>query len=180
MLPRVLRLIAAVAVLITVSATGAAGNGGPPRAVLTFGKLAKVVAATVQHDFPDAVWTRAWADTSSGDVDSIGSWHFEYGAEADGEPVTIRAEANLDGLVGLLKLVREPSSADLALPLSVAMEPEVADDLLNDAGYRAPYRSVVLRHPSSPQVDNPLWVFGFEGGGFVAVDTLTGVVERVD
>ncbi|MCP2164221.1 hypothetical protein [Goodfellowiella coeruleoviolacea] len=180
MLSRMLRLIAVVAMLITVPAPGqAAASGEQPRGVFTFGKLAEIVTATVQYDHPDAVWTRAWADTPAGAVDSVGSWHFAYRAQVGGEPATIRAEANLDGLIGLLKVVREPAAGDAALALPVVMEPGVADALLTDAGYRAPYRAVVLRRPAGFVVDDPWYVFEFGDGEQVGVDTWTGEVRSI-
>ena len=50
---------------------------------------------------------------------------------------------------------------------------------LRQAGYRKPFFNVTLRNPLGPKASNPLYIFGFANGEFVAVNTVTKKVARI-
>jgi hypothetical protein len=51
--------------------------------------------------------------------------------------------------------------------------------LLRRAGHRRPFFNVTLRNPLGPKRLNPLYIFGFPGRSFIAVDTVTGRVRPI-
>jgi hypothetical protein len=50
---------------------------------------------------------------------------------------------------------------------------------LRQAGHRKPFFNVTLRNPLGPKRSNPLYIFGFGSGRFIAVDTVTKRVRPI-
>jgi hypothetical protein len=68
---------------------------------------------------------------------------------------------------------------DVVIPAAPKMTLARAVGLLRRAGHRRPFFNVTLRNPLGPKRLNPLYIFGFPGRSFIAVDTLTGRVRPI-
>jgi hypothetical protein len=74
---------------------------------------------------------------------------------------------------------RSPFLEDVVIPKAPSMTLTRAVSLLRKAGNRKPFFNVTLRNPLGPKRSNPLYIFGFPGQRFVAVDTVTGRVRPI-
>ncbi len=66
-----------------------------------------------------------------------------------------------------------PWMGDMDLPWPVAMNLEEAESAMRNEGFGAEYRTVALRQPLKPGMDEPYFIFGTPSFGFVFVGTIT-------
>lgn len=103
------------------------------------------------------------------------------------DSVAVRAIFTIDG--GTVTAVENAPGEDVALSISdrpwlgsqalgwpIAMELDIAESLLREAGYGPAYRSLTLRQPVYPGMVEPYWIFGTRSG-FVFVGSRTGTVK---
>ncbi|WP_189055991.1 hypothetical protein [Longimycelium tulufanense] len=145
---------------------------------LAFSQLTSTVTERVHAQYPGASLLEVRAKTPGGGVQSISTWNFVYTAVKDNRQVTVLVDASVGGEVQPFTVVPHPWLGDRVLTMPIGMEPQQADKLLKKAGYTAPYKSVVLRHPLTwPVIENPLFIFNPGADGFVGVDVKTGEVK---
>jgi hypothetical protein len=114
------------------------------------------------------------------DASGITNWRFVFdnqktnGSKFFSAFVDYTAE---DGF-GKVKGVESPFLEDWRISEAPRMTLEEAVSLLRDAGYTDPFANVTLRRPILQEGKTPpLYIFGFNGDTYVAVDTKSGRVE---
>ena len=65
-----------------------------------------------------------------------------------------------------------PFLEDVVIPRAPKMTLTRAVSVLRRAGHRKPFFNVTLRNPLGPKRGNPLYIFGYPGRDFIAVDTV--------
>jgi hypothetical protein len=78
---------------------------------------------------------------------------------------------------GPVRGVTAPFVEDVQIPHAPRLTVAQAVTLLQRAGHRAKFFNVALRNPVGPKRSNPLYIFGFAGSNYVAVDTVTKKVR---
>jgi hypothetical protein len=83
-------------------------------------------------------------------------------------------------LFGKIHGVKEPFLEDRRIPHPPKMSLKQAVKLLRQAGFHDKFSNVTLRKPVTRNTHtHPLYIFGFGGGSYVAVDTKTGGVAPI-
>jgi hypothetical protein len=155
---------------------------------LLFGRAVKTVQNTRRPTFAHAVVLEADGMTRGGRCTLAGgcgggrgttsaagfvSWRFvfaNFGSRFKTATLTYgpppKAFGPVRGFVGSFE-------EDVNIPRAPRMTVAQAITLLRRAGHKAPFFNVTLRNPLGPNRSNPLYIFGFAGNSFFAVDTLT-------
>ena len=81
------------------------------------------------------------------------------------------------GEFGKPQLIPEPWLEDVIIEWPVKMDLPEANELMQKAGFKAPYGTVTLRNPLGPIQGNPYFIFGGPSGPYIFVDTVTGQVH---
>lgn len=77
---------------------------------------------------------------------------------------------------GPVDFIAQPWLGDRDIPWPVAMDVMEAVILLQDAGFRKPFRTITLRQPVYPGMVEPYFIFGMTSGEFVFVGSNSGDV----
>lgn len=182
----VLSLTAATAVvgLVAPGPSGAA----PPRAstpdvTVLFPRALRLVRQSNRPTFSHAVMyevdglTRSGRGTTS--AQGIVSWQFVMRNNGPRFPsVTVAygpPPKRFGPVIGHRSFVLE----DVVIARAPKMTLTRAVSLLRRAGHRRPFVAVTLRNPLGPKPGNPLYIFGYPGRNFIAVDTVTGKVRPI-
>ena len=107
-------------------------------------------------------------------------WTFRFGGFSSASQfmsaaITYRAASGFGHLVRS----RLPVLEDVEIRKTPRLTLRRAVKLLRAAGHRGGFGNVTLRNPLGPKRGNPLYIFGFAGGSFVAVDTVTKKVAPI-
>jgi hypothetical protein len=78
---------------------------------------------------------------------------------------------------GSVRGFAEPFEEDIVIPRAPKLTLTQAVALLRRAGHTKPFFNVSLRNPLGPKRSNPLYIFGFAGNHYFAVDTVTKKVR---
>ena len=164
-----------IAALLPVSSAAAAPPTSPDVKVL-FHRAVKIVRATDPPTFSDAVMLEAEGTTGGVPTTSasgIDRWRFVL----DNQPSAPRSAFISYGPPPLAfgPVIGNPFAfdEDLPIPKAPAMTLKQAVKRLQDAGFTNAFLNVTLRRPLAQTTFNPLYIFGLENNGFVAVDTVT-------
>jgi hypothetical protein len=167
-----------IAALMPVSSAAASPKTIPDVKVL-FQRAVKIVRATDPPTFSNAVMLEAEGTTCGVPTTSasgIDRWRFVFDNQPSGPQFPRSAFISYGPPpAGFGPVIGNPSSfdEDLQIPKAPAMTLKQAVKRLQDAGFTNPFLNVTLRRPLAQITFNPLYIFGFGTGQFVAVDTVT-------
>ena len=167
-----------IAALMPVSSAAAARKTIPDVKVL-FHHAVKIVRATDPPTFSNAVMLEAEGTTGGVPTTSasgIDRWQFVF----DNQPSCPQFPCSAFISYGPPPLAFGPVIGnpsifveDHLIPKAPAMTLKQAVKRLQDAGFTNAFLNVTLRNPVAQITLNPLYIFGLENNGFVAVDTVT-------
>jgi hypothetical protein len=183
-------MIAALAAgwaLVPVASMAAANRSRPrelarpaaiPDITVLFGRALKRVHMTYPHARvleADGV-TRAGQGVTA--ATGIVSWTFGFVNQAAGSRTASVYVSYGPPPKQFGKVVGSPQSIleDVVIGAAPRMTLTRAVQRLRAAGHRRRFFNVTLRNPLRPKASNPLYIFGFAGNAYVAVDTVTGKV----
>jgi len=86
---------------------------------------------------------------------------------------TLMCNAYADGKVTEVAKFDSPWCEDVVIHMPIKLTLEEANDILAEAGYKADWSQVVLRNPLGPEHNNPEYIYSYESGANIAVDTFT-------
>lgn len=89
---------------------------------------------------------------------------------------TVTAVENTPGADVTISIADRPWLGSQTLAWPIAMELDLAESRLREAGYGPAYRSLTLRQPVYPGMIEPYWIFG-TSSGFVFVGSKSGSVR---
>jgi hypothetical protein len=186
-------LLVASAVLATVTAAavpvGAAGPGGrglaaSPDVTVLFPKAVKRVRAAKKGKLAKAVMLEAEGLPPGTEPVEHGreivNWRFVLDNQKTEGSKFFSAYVDWEAGEGFGKVkgVEEPFLEDWRIKDPPGMTLEQAVTRMRDAGYADPFANVVLRRPILETGKTPpLYIFGFDGNTYVAVNTKSGAVE---
>lgn len=179
----------------------AADVGGAPSAhasaipdiTVLFGRAVKTVQNTRPPTFARAVVLEADGITRGGVCTPMGcsggrgtttasgvvSWRFVFNNQPSRSrfrSATITYGPPPRGF-GAVKGFVSPFVEDVVIPRAPRLTLTQAVALLRRAGHRDPFFNVTLRNPLGPRKSNPLYIFGFAGNEYIAVNTVTKQVR---
>jgi hypothetical protein len=164
-----------------------------PDVTVLFGQAVKTIRNTKRPTYAGAVVYEADGITRGGRCTPLGctggrgttsasgvvSWRFvfdNYASRSRFKSATLTygpPPKRLGGVRGFVK----PFADDIAIPRAPKLTLGQAVALVRRAGHRAPFFNVTLRNPLGPKKSNPLYIFGFAGNRYFAVDTVTKKVR---
>jgi hypothetical protein len=145
-----------------------------PQATPGFLERLSRIRDRVQHTWPDAALLEAhllvsgWVESYPDAVPVRGIFSVEGG--------TVTGIEKAPGDEVSLSVVPFPWLGSQVLAWPIAMELDVAESRLREAGFGPSYRALTLRQPVYPGRVEPYWIFNTEAG-FVFVGTRTGSVS---
>ncbi len=180
----VLATATAAAVPAGASAPAARGVAASPDVTKLFPKAVKRVRAAKNGKLAKAVMLEAdglpaRADPVE-DASGITNWRFVLDNQKTEGSKFFSAYVDWEAGEGFSKVkgVKEPFVEDWRIKDPPGMTLEQAVTHLRGAGYADPFANVVLRRPIIEAGKTPpLYIFGFEGNTYVAVNTKSGAVE---
>jgi hypothetical protein len=186
--PIVLSLTAATVVVGLVAPGPTVAASAPPRAsipdvTVLFPRALKLVRQRNRPTFSHAVMYEVDGLPRSGrattSAQGIVRWQFVMRNSSPRFPsVTVSygpPPRRFGPVIGHRSFVLE----DVVIQHAPKMTLSRAVSLLRRAGHRRPFVAVTLRNPLGPKRGNPLYIFGYPGRHFIAVDTVTGKVRPI-
>lgn len=147
--------------------------------ILSFNGRVNIAYNEVMSDYQGVVLLGALGEARDGvttDPTQIVNMRVVFGW---GDTRTIIIEETAHGEFGSPKVFDFPYGGARQLSWPIEMDLAQANKLKEAAGYRQPYFSASLIHPTNYQVEHPQFVFA-TGSAFVFVDTITGKVMEVN
>jgi hypothetical protein len=186
-------VLVAAASLAAASGAAAGRSAKPiPDVTVLFGRAVKIVRGTNPPTFSTATMLEADGLTRGGRCSALncsgGSgttsasgivlWRFVLDNQASGSRFATATLIYGPAPKGFGKVtgITSPFVEDAQIPKAPRMTLTQAVARLRKAGYRKPFFNVTLRNPLGPKPSKPLYIFGFAGGRFVAVNTVTNKV----
>jgi hypothetical protein len=189
--------VCGVVVLGIAGQSLAAGGGGGPSAhasaapdiTVLFGRAVKTIRNTRRPLYARALVYEADGITRGGRCTPMGcsggrgattaagivSWRFvfdNYPSHSRFKSATLTygpAPRGFGPVRGFVPAFAE----DVVIPRAPKLALNQAIGLIRRAGHRGPFFNVTLRNPLGPRKSNPLYIFGFAGHEYVAVNTVT-------
>lgn len=174
-------------------AVPATASAAIPDVTVLFGQAVNKIRATHKPTFSKAVVFEADGITRGGRCTPLGcsggrgttsasgfvSWRFVF------DNPTPRSRFQSATLTwgpppkkfGSVRGFAQPFEEDIAIPRAPKLTLTQAVALLRRAGHRKPFFNVTLRNPLGPKRSNPLYIFGFAGNHYFAVNTVTKQVR---
>jgi hypothetical protein len=161
-----------------------------PDVTVLFGRAVKTIRNTNRPTFARAVVLEADGITKGGRCTPLGcsggrgatsaagfvSWRFVF----DNGPSRSRFQSATitygppPKAFGAVRGFKPAFEEDIVIPRSPKLTLAQAVALVRRAGHRAPFFNVALRNPLGPNPhSHPLYIFGFAGNHYFAVDTVT-------
>jgi hypothetical protein len=179
--------LACLAVTLAIVPLGGAATASAPRAAdvtKLFPKAVKKVRAARHGAFSEAVMLEAdgLPDGTApvADASGITNWRFILDNEKTkgSKFFSVYVDYTAEDGFGKVKGVEEPFVEDWRIKEAPRMTLAEAVSLMRDAGYTDPFANVTLRRPILQEGKTPpLYIFGFDGNTYVAVDTKSGAVS---
>lgn len=138
-------------------------------ATLSFLGMANIAVRLVRDQYPGAQLLEGDGLSPSGpttNVNDVNSWRFVFRTANGG---TAFIHSTVWGEFGPITYVGQPWLEDVVIPWPIDMELTEAAQLKSNAGYNLPYRTVTLRWPLYPGINQPFYIFGQENGVYVFV-----------
>ncbi|MGI5341423.1 hypothetical protein ACQEVS_30475 [Streptomyces sp. CA-181903] len=134
-------------------------------AELNFLGLANTAVRLVREKFPEAELLEGDGVSPDGptdDVRKVNQWRFVFRAEEG----TVIIKSRTWGEFDQPELIPQPWLQDRVIPWPVPMDITAADKKLKESGYTGRYRTVTLRWPLFPGMNQPYYIFGTELGHY--------------
>jgi hypothetical protein len=147
-----------------------------------FLNLLDQAAGIVEQAFPGSKFYEADGQATSGvasDGSAIDGWRFVFLGPLQQNRTTSVMLEYAAGTFGPPTLQSEPFLGDQVIELPLKLGLARAIQLKNNAGFTAPFATVTLRWPLTPESTEPAYIFGSPGTPFVFVGTVTGTVTQV-
>ncbi|MFG2639007.1 hypothetical protein ACGFX8_35830 [Streptomyces sp. NPDC048362] len=151
-----------------------------PMETLSFLGMANVAVSEVRAVYPDAELLEAQGRSSAGstdDVTKVTDWRFIFRLSGN-------RHATVDstgwGTFSDPIVIDRPWLGDQKITWTPEefLDIRAADERLKNAGYTGDYKSVTLRKPLYPGIDEPYYIFNFADGGHIAVGLADGAVVQ--
>ena len=188
MIRKTIVAFAALAVLSTAAATGAVAPGGEANHARA-GEVTKLFDKAVAKVRKKPEFSKAIMLEADGIVSGVGEkardvnkWRFALDNQKTGnEFLSVSIVWKRGKGFSKPKGVEEPFLEDYRMQKPPKMTLSDAIRLLKQAGFSDGFENVTLRRPIGPgKKPPPLYIFGVEQGGFVAVNTKNGSVSELE